>query len=129
MTSSSQSKPAKNTDICSVLTRQHAKKRCFGSILHIFQLALLNSKTNQFLLHFCQRSSGLKKVLNHKKHLKSTFFLSQSLLQSSNSIIGGACLGPKCCKLLLLCFMNVPYHAFYLQKKYIPPPQLKLTCC
>ena len=32
-----------------------------------FQLVLVKSKVNHFLLRFCHRSSGLKKVLNRQK--------------------------------------------------------------
>ena len=60
ISSNSQSKPAKNTGICCVLTS------CFETIFYIFQFVLLNSENNHFWLCFCHHSSGLKKALNRK---------------------------------------------------------------
>ena len=68
-TSSSQSKPTKNTGIYSVLTRQHAKKTTFSSSFPQIFSSCASIKNAPFLLHFCHRSSGLKKVLNRAKLL------------------------------------------------------------
>ena len=101
MTSSSQSKPAKNTGTCNVLTRQNAKKhRGFETIFHICSARAPQFKNQSFFyLFFCPLSSGLKKVLNRKKMPnctdKSTFCLSQSLPQSSSSKSWGMLSGPK----------------------------------
>ena len=46
--------------------------RCFEPIFTFFQLVLLYSKINHFLIRFSHCSSGLKKVLNHKKLLNCT---------------------------------------------------------
>ena len=63
-TSSSQSKPAKNAGICSVLTRQHAKQHdVLKQFFTIFQLMLLHSKNDHFFLYFCHRSSRLNQAL------------------------------------------------------------------
>ena len=67
-TSSSQSKPAKNTSICSVWQENKPKNDVLKQFLTFFQLALLNSKITNFLLRFSHRSSWLKKVLNRKKN-------------------------------------------------------------
>ena len=119
--SSSQSKPAKNTGIYSVLTRQHAKKH-----------DVLNQSFNNFSAHappFKKRSfftlllpplirtqEGVKSGQIAKLHLNSTFCLSQSLPQSCSTKNWGSCL-PKCCK--LRCFMSVPC---ILPAKKVPPP-------
>ena len=108
--------------VCSVLTRQRAKKHdVLKQFFAFFQLVLFNSRINSLLLYFCHRSSGLQKVLSRNKnprlHLKSTFCLSQSLRQSCHSKNWGGCLGPKMLK--LQCFMNVP---FFLPAQKGPPP-------
>ena len=76
-TSSSQSKPAKNT--CINIKRNDVLKRFFT----IFQLMLLHSKNEHFFLYFCRCSSGLKKALH--LYINSTFCLSQSLPQSCST--------------------------------------------
>ena len=128
-TSSSQSKPTKNSGIYSVLTRQHAKKkRCFGTIFRIFSARARQVKNQSFFAAFLPpliwTQEGVKSPKIAKLHLNSTFCLSQSLLQSCNTKnyrrLSGA---SKCCK--LRCFMNVP--CILPAKKGTPPPQLKLT--
>ena len=52
-TSSSQSKPAKNIGICSVLTRQISLRQFFT----FFQLMVLSSKNNHFWLNTCMDTS------------------------------------------------------------------------
>ena len=60
LTSSSQSKPANNTGIYSVLTRPTSKKtRCFETSFH--KISAPPFKNDHFLLYFCHCSSGLKK--------------------------------------------------------------------
>ena len=61
------------------------KHNALKQFFKFFQLVL-----NHFLRHFCHRSFGLKKVSyksqkHAKLHLKSTFCVSQSLPQFSNS--------------------------------------------
>ena len=53
---------AKNTCICSVLTRQNVNNNTmFGTTFSHF--VVLNSKNDHFWLRFCHRPSGRKKVL------------------------------------------------------------------
>ena len=119
MTSSSQSKPAKNTGI-------HKKQDVFNQFC-AFSARAPQSKNQSFWLRCWPLSSGLKKVLHQKTgklHLTLTFCLLQSLPHSSNSKRCGRLSGPKkCCKL----DYNVlwTYHAFYLQNKW-PPPAAKV---
>ena len=87
--SSSQSKPAKNSGIYSVLTRQHAKKKgCFGTIFRIFSARACQVKNQSFFAAFLppliRTQEGVKSPKLAKLHLNLTFYLSQSLLQSSN---------------------------------------------
>ena len=127
-TSSSQSKPTKNSGIYSVCTRQHAKKkRCFGTIFRIFSARARQVKSQSFFAAFLPpliwTQEGVKSPKMAKLHLNFTFYLSQSLPQSCNTKnyrrLSGA---SKCCK--LRCFMNVPC---ILPAKKGTPPQLKLT--
>ncbi len=79
ITSSSQSKPSKNTGICSVLTRQNAKKNTmFGSNFARFfgpcpsgQKSIIFTK---FLPPLIQTQKRGKSQKIAKLHLKSTFF-------------------------------------------------------
>ena len=119
-TSSFQSKPTKNNGIYSVfLTRQHAKKRCFETIFHIFSARARQLKHQSLfaaiLPPFIRTQEGIRSPKKTKLRLNLAFCLSQSLLQSSSPW------ARKCCK--LRCFMNVP--CILLAKP--PPPQLKLT--
>ena len=123
--SSSQSKPAKNTGICTVLRRQNVKKHdVWKQFFTFFQLVLLNSKINHFLL-FCHHSSGLKIVLNCKRnaklHLNSTFCLSHSLQQSSRAKSWGRLSGPKNA---VNFFLDVP--CILPAKKVAPPAKADL---
>ena len=111
-TSSSQSKPTKNSGIYIVLTRQHAKKkRCFGTIFRIFSARACQAKNQSFFAAFLpppiRTPEDVKSPKIAKLHLNLTFCLSQSLPQSCNTKnyrrLSGA---SKCCK--LRCFMNVP---------------------
>ena len=87
-TSSSQSKPTKNSGIYSVLTRQHAKKKCFGTIFRIFSAPARQVKNQSFFAAFLppliRTQEGSKSPKIAKLNLNLTFCLSQSLLQSSN---------------------------------------------
>ena len=127
--SSSQTKPTKNSGIYSVLTRHHAKK---NDVLEQF-FACFSARARQvknksffaaFLPPLIRTQEGVKSPKIAKLHLNSTFCLSQSLPQSSNTKnyrrLSGA---SKCCK--LRCFMNVP--CILPAKKRDPPPQLKVT--
>ena len=110
-TSSSQSKPTKNSGIYSVLTRHHAKKTMFWSNFSHFFSSCSSSKNQSFFAAFLppliRTQEGLKSPKIAKLHLNLTFSLSQSLLQSSNLQNWGSLSAPqKCCK--LRCFMNVP---------------------
>ena len=106
--SSSQSKPAKDTGIYSVLTRQHAKNRCFETIFHNFSAHAPPCKKRSFLTLFLplliQTQEGIKSGQIAKLHLNSAFCLSQTLP-------GEAMWGPPC-----------------ILPAKTPPPQLKLTC-
>ena len=98
--SSSQSKPAKNTNIYSVLTRQHAKKNnVFKPFFTIFQLVLLHSKKHSFFTLFLppliRTQEGSKSGQIAKLHLNPTFCLSQSLPQSCNTKSWGMLSGPQ----------------------------------
>ena len=80
ITSSSQSKPSKNTGICSVLTRQNAKKtRCLEAIFHDFSALAPQVKNQSFFTQFLppliQTQKSVKSQKIAKLHLKSTFFL------------------------------------------------------
>ena len=88
-TSSSQSEPTKNSGIYSVLTRQHAKK---NDVLEQF-FAFFSARARQvkyqsffaaFLPPLIRTQEGVKSPKITKLHLNLTFYLSQSLLQSSN---------------------------------------------
>ena len=87
-TSSSQSKPTKNSGIYTVLTRQHAKKPMFrNNFSHFFSSC--SSIKNQsffaaFLPPFIRTQEGIKSKKIAELHLNLTFCLSQSLLQISN---------------------------------------------
>ena len=74
--------------IYSVLTRQHAKKRCLETIFCIFSARARQLKNQSFfagfLLPFIRTQEGIKSRKIAKLHLNLTFCLSQSLLQSSN---------------------------------------------
>ena len=128
--SSSQTKPTKNSGIYSVLTRHHAKKnRCFGTIFRIFSARARQVKNKSFFAAFLppliRTQEGVKSPKIAKLHLNSTFCLSQSLPQSSNTKnyrrLSGA---SKCCK--LRCFMNVP--CILPANKRDPPPPAKGDC-
>ena len=65
ITSSSQSKPSKNTGICSVLTRQNAKKtRCLEAIFRDFSPVPRKSKINDFLPEVFQIEENTTRVKN-----------------------------------------------------------------
>ena len=128
ITSSSQSKPSKNTGICSNLTRQNAKKtRCLETIFRDFSALTPQVKNQWFFTLFLppliqtQKGVGSQKIA--KLHLKSTFFLSQSLPQSSRAKKWGRLFGSQNAVNYSVLWT---YHAFYLHKKAPPPPQLKL---
>ena len=114
-TSGSQSKPTKNSGIYTVWTRQHAKKRCFETIFHIFSARACQSKNQSFfaafLPPFIRTQEGIKSPKKTKLRLNLTFCLSRSLLQSSSPW------ARKCRK--LRCLMNVP--CILLAKKKAPP--------
>ena len=130
ITSSSQSKPSKNTGICSNLTRQNAKKtRCLEAIFRDFS-ALAPQIKNQwfftlFLPPLIQTQKGVKSQKIAKLHLKSSFFLSQSLPQSSRAKKWGRLFGSQNAVNYSVLWT---YHAFYLHNKG-PPPLAKATCC
>ena len=90
-TSSSQSKPTKNSGI---LTRQHVKKRCFETIFHIFSARARQLKNQSFfaafLPPFIRTQEGMKSPKKTKQRLNLTFCLSQSLLQSSSPWVQNA---------------------------------------
>ena len=100
ITSSSQSKPSKNTRVCSVLTRQNAKKtRCLEAIFRDFSARAPQVKNQWFFTLFLppliQTQEGVKSQEIARLHLNSTFFLSQSLPQSSKSKRWGGLTGPQ----------------------------------
>ena len=100
ITSSSQSKPAKNSGIYSVLTRQHAKKtRCFETIFYNFSAHAPPFKKRSFftllLAPLIRTQGGAKSGQIAKLHLNSSFCLSQSLPQSCNTKNWGRLFGPK----------------------------------
>ena len=100
ITSSSQSKPSKNTGICSVLTRQNAKKHdVWRQFFAIFRPVPRKSKINDFFTLFLppliQTQEGVKSQKIARLHLNSTFFLSESLPQSSKSKKWGRLTGPQ----------------------------------
>ena len=92
-TSSSQSKPAKNAGIYSVLMcfdKTTCKKtRCFQTIFHNFSAHVPPFKKRSFFILFLppliRTQEGVKSGQIAKLHLNSTFCLSQSLLQSCNT--------------------------------------------
>ena len=98
-TSSSQSKPTKNTGIYSVLTRQHAKKNnVFKQFSTNFQLVRLHKKRSfftPFLPPFIRTQEGAKSGQIAKLNLTSTFCLSQSLPQSCSPKNWGRLSGPQ----------------------------------
>ena len=129
MTSSSQSKPSKNIGICSVLTRQNAKKtRCLEAIFRDFSARASQVKNQWFFTLFLppliRTQEGVKSQKIAKLHLKSTFFLSQSLPQSSGAKKWGRLSGPQNAVNYSVLWT---YHAFYLHMK--GPPLAKATCC
>ena len=100
ITSSCQSKPSKNTGICSVLTRQNAQKtRCLEAIFRDFSARAPQVKNQWFFILFLppliQTQEGVKSQKIARRHLNSTFFLSQSLPQSSKSKKWGRLTGPQ----------------------------------
>ena len=101
------------------------KNRCFGTIFRIFSARARQVKNKSFFAAFLppliRTQEGVKSPKIAKLHLNSTFCLSQSLPQSSNT---NNCLGPQNAVNYGVLWT---YHAFYLQKKGTPPPQLKLT--
>ena len=123
-TSSSQSKPTKNSGIYSVLTRQHAKKTdVLEQFFRIFSSRARQVKNQSFfaafLLPLIRTQEGVKSPKIAKLHVNLTFYLSQSLLQSCNTKNYRRRSGAsKCCK--LRCFMNVP--CILPAKKGTPPP-------
>ena len=124
ITSSSQSKPSKNTGICSVLTRQNAKRtRCLEAIFRDFSARAPQVKNQWFLTLFLppliQTQEGVKSQKITRLHLNSTFFLSQSLPQSSQSKNCPSLSGPQNAVNYAVLW---PYHAFYLHNKWPPPP-------
>ena len=130
ITSSSQSKPSKNTGICSVLTRQNAKKtRCLEAIFRDFSARAPQVKNQWsftlFLPQLIQTQEGVRSQKIARLHLNSTFFMSQSLPQSSKSKKCPRLSGPQNAVNYGVLW---PYHAFYLHKK-CPPPLAKATCC
>ena len=99
-TFSSQSKPAKNTGIYKVLTRQHAKKtRCLETIFHNFSAHVPPFKKRSFftllLPPLIRTQEGVTPGQIAKMHLNSTFCLSQSLPQSCNTKNWGRLSGPQ----------------------------------
>ena len=133
-TSSSQSKPTKNTGIYSVLTRQHAKKNnVFKQFSTNFQLVHLHKKRSfftPFLPPFIRTQEGAKSGQIAKLNLTSTFCLSQSLPQSCSPKNWGRLSGPQNAVNYGVLWT---YHAFYMQNKWPPPPPerhalLRLRC-
>ena len=130
VTSSSQSKPSKNTGIYSVLTRQNAQKtRCLEAIFRDFSARAPQVKNQRFFTLFLppliQSQDGVKSQKIARLHLNSTFFMSQSLPQSSKSIICPSLSGPQ---------NAVNYGVFILVPCVLPafqvaPPLAKATCC
>ena len=93
-------KPAKNTGIYSVLTRQlHAKTRCFDTIFHNFSAHAPPLENRSFftllLPPLIRTQEGVKSGQLAKLHLNSTFCLSQSLPQSCNTKNWGRLSGPQ----------------------------------
>ena len=118
VSSSSQSKPAKNTGIYSVLTRQHAKKHdVLNQFFTVFQLVLLHSKNDHsfilFLLPLIRTQEGVKSGQICKLHLSSTFFF-VTLFDESNTKNWGRLFGPQNAVNYGALWR---YHAFYLQKR------------
>ena len=76
------------------------KKRCFGTIFRIFSARARQVKNQSFfaafLLPLIRTQEGVKSPKIAKLHLNLTFYLSQSLLQSS---LGEPVWANKCCKL------------------------------
>ena len=112
-TFSSQSKPAKNTGIYKVLTRQHAK------IHDVLILSSCGSFFTLLLPPLIRTQEGVTSGQIAKLHLNSTFCLSQSLLQSCNTKNWGRLSGPQNVVNYVVLWT---YHAFYLQKKVPPLP-------
>ena len=85
------------------------KKRCFGTIFRIFSARARQVKNQSFSAAFLppliRTQEGVKSPKIAKLHLNSTFYLSQSLLQSPLKW-GEPVWAQKCCKLRR--FMNVP---------------------
>ncbi len=128
-TCSSQSKPARNTGICSVLTRQHVKRHdVCEAIVRIFSSPAPQLKKQSLLALFLPpripTQQGVKSQNIAKIQLKWTSCLSQSFPQSSNSKNWGRLSGPQ---------NDVNYSFFYGHTMHFTckkvAPQLKLTCC
>ena len=133
ITSSSQSKPSKNTGICSVLTRQNAKKNTMfgGNFSRFFGPCPPASQKSKifypiFWPPLIQTQEGVKSQKIARLHLNSTFFLSQSLPQSSKSKNCPSLSGPQNAVNYGVLW---PYHAFYRIISGPPPPLAKATCC
>ena len=121
-TSSSQSKPAKNTGIYKCFDKTTCKKtRCFETIVHNFSAHAPPFKIRSFftllLPPLIRTQEGVKSGQIAKLHLNSTFW------SYNFAALGEAAWAPKCCS--LRCFMNVP--CIVPAKHGAPPPQLKLT--
>ncbi len=130
ITSSSQRKPSKNTGICSVLTRQNAKKK-HDVWKQFFVSARAPQVKNQWFFTLCLPqlihgdSEGVKSQKIAKPHLELTFFFVTILPQSSRGKKWGRLSGPQ--NAVNYSVLRT-YHAFYLHKKGTPP-LAKTTCC
>ncbi len=99
ITSGSQSKPAKNTGICSALRRQNAKIHdVFEAIFDMFSARAPQVRKQsflEFLPPLIRTQEGVKSQNMAKLHQEWTFCLSQSLPQSSDSKSWGRLFEPK----------------------------------
>ena len=116
-TSSSQSKPAKNTGIYKCFDKTTCKKtRCFETIVHNFSAHAPPFKIRSFftllLPPLIRTQEGVKSGQIAKLHLNSTFW------SYNFAALGEAAWAPKCCS--LRCFMNVP--CIVPAKHGAPPP-------
>ena len=130
-TSSSQSKPTKNTGIWH---DNMQKKQRFQAVFHKFSARAPSFKKRSFFTPFLppliRTQEGAKSGQIAKVHLNSTFCLSQSLPQSCHTKNLGRLSGPQNAVNRGVLWT---YHAFYLQNKWPPPPPerhalLRLRC-
>ena len=121
------SKQTNQTVVFTVFWQDNMQKTTMFWIFRIFSARARQVKNQSFFAAFLppliQTQEGVKSPKIAKLHLNLTFYLSQSLLQSSNPWNWGSLFGPKSAVNYDVLWT---YHAFYLQNKAPPPAKADL---